>query len=98
MLLLPGAVILQCKKTNGGVVAAGCVRIERLKTNGRVSGAPCEVEEGIIARRGVLTGIASNRWGAHRLRCGRKRKAGEHEEDETESKPRRRPADCFYQA
>jgi hypothetical protein len=72
-----GGVMLQCKKTNGGVVAAGCVGIERLKTNGRVSGAACEVEEGIIARRSVLTGISSNRWGADRLRLGQKRKANE---------------------
>jgi hypothetical protein len=34
-----GGVIKQCLKTNGGVLAAGCVAIERLKTNGRVSGA-----------------------------------------------------------
>lgn len=62
-VVLTGGVILQCKKTNGGVFAAGCVGIERPKTKGRVSGAGCEVEEGIIACRGVLTGIASNRWG-----------------------------------
>jgi len=62
-VVFTGDVILQGKKTNGGVFAAGCVGIERLKTNGCVSGASCEVEEGIIARCGVLTGIASNRWG-----------------------------------
>jgi len=62
-VVFTGGVILQRKKTNGGVFAAGCVGIERLKTNGCVSGASCEVEEGIIARCSVLTGIASNRWG-----------------------------------
>jgi hypothetical protein len=62
-VVVTGGVILQCQKTNGRVFAAGCVGIERPKTNGRVSGASCEMEKGIIACRGVLTGIASNRWG-----------------------------------
>lgn len=62
-VVFTGGVIKQCPKTNGGVPAVGCVGIERLKTNGRVSGAGCETKEGVIARRSVGPGIASNRWG-----------------------------------
>src|SRR5262245_48104055 len=69
----------ECLSTDGRVVAARCVVVERVKTDCRVQDATCEAKERIFTLDGVeaQAGILTNR---SRLR--RKGKAGEDERDE----------------
>ena len=68
--------------TDSRVAGAACVVIERIGAQCSVLGAACEAKERISTFGGVVAGIASVRWGVNCLRCGRKRKASEHKENE----------------
>src|SRR5207247_4243563 len=87
-----GSVASECIHTISRIPEAGCVAIERISTNGRVVLAGCEAEERTVTLSGVGAEIASVRcWGwENRLRCGRKRKAAEHEGNENKSTLKRR--------
>ncbi len=73
-------------------MAAVCVVKERVKTVGCVEDTGRKAEEGLLSLSRILARVASVRGRENRSRYGRKPKAGEHERDEKQSAPQRRPA------
>ena len=76
---------------DSGVVAALCVAKERIPTNCGVCNAGGEAKKGMVPSA-VLNGSTLPPEAGVACTCG-EAKASEHERDEKESKPRRRPAD-----
>src|SRR6266480_3523539 len=90
-----GYIVLQRTKSAGRVEGAGRVTEERFGPSGRVAEAGCKAEERIIALSSISPGITSVRRRTHpeSIRGRRKRQADEHERDEKQTAPQRRPAD-----
>ena len=83
----------EVSRAYAGVEAAGRVPEQRIPTNCCVPRAGRKILKGVLPFRRRKAGIAPIGRGDDRLPCGRKCKAGEHDGNEKESKPRRRPAD-----
>ncbi len=90
-VLLAAGVEKERVRTNRCITGTVGVGKERIKADGRVVAADCEAEEGISTLSSVGVGITSVRWWTDGLDCLRKSKAGEHERDEQETAPQRRP-------
>ena len=83
-------------RAGSGVEAARRVAKERIPTNCRVGNASGKTLKGLGSFCSSEVGIASVRCRTDRMRSRQKRKAGEHERNEKESKPQRRRGDgCF---
>ena len=62
MFLLPVVLKFSGNKTDGSVVVAGCIEIERMGTDGCVGGTVGgETEESVISFSGITEGITSVR-------------------------------------
>ena len=86
-------VLKKCPGAYAGVEAAGHVSEQRIPTNCCVPRAGRKILKGVLPFRRHKAGIAPIGCGDDRFPCGRKCKAGKHDGNEKEGKPRRRPAD-----
>ena len=80
-------IVIQRTCTNGRVIIAACVAIERVETNCCIVQASGETKERIFTFSGVRVRISSIRWRINGPSQRRKRKAGERERNENERTP-----------
>jgi hypothetical protein len=79
-----------------GVLVANGVAKERFETNGHVPDSASEAEESVSALCRVRVSIASVRWRVNCLKCRRKRKPAERDQQHKKAATRRRAADGLY--